>query len=323
MAWPNPGAEWPDWPLAEDAFARLAHTILDFEPVAMLVREEEEREARTRLSREIELLIAPLDDAWLRDIGPTFVVDRERGLEAGIDWRFNGWGEKWPFELDADVARRILEHLGLPRIESDLVMEGGAVHFDGAGTLLAVRQSVLHENRRPGRDEEEVADQLCKLLGAQEVIWLDRGLAADHTDGHVDEVAAFAAPGLVVAATASVGHPDHDTLMDNLRHLREAHDARGQVLEVVELPLPRRVFGPYEELALSYVNFYLPNGAVVVPAFGDATADDRARGILGEVFPGREVRSLPALGVAQNGGGFHCLTQQEPALARRPSESTG
>ncbi len=320
MAWPNPTAEWPDWPLAQEAYERLVHTILDFEPVALVVREQELAHVRRRLSAEIELLVAPLDDAWMRDIGPTFVVD-ERGGKAGVDWRFNAWGGKWPHENDADVARRVLEHVGAERFVSELVMEGGAVHFDGEGTLLMVRQSVLHANRNPGADPQQVEAEISALLGADRVIWLDRGLAADHTDGHVDEVAAFAAPGVVVAATAPPGHPDHAVLAENAGRLREAQDARGRGLEVIELPLPQRVFGPHEELALSYVNFYLPNGAVVVPAFGDAAADDRAASVLAELFPGRTVRSLPALGVAQNGGGFHCVTQQEPVSAASAGEA--
>ncbi len=314
MAWPVREEIWGDrLDEAREAYVEVARAIARFEPVTMIAPSDQLAEVSVQLGSGIGCLPLDLDDSWARDTGPTFVIDGRGGL-AGVDWGFNAWGGLYPeHAADAALAERLLVHLELPRYRAPLIAEGGALHSDGEGTLLAVESTLVNDNRNPGKSRDEVEALLKAYTGAETVIWLPEGLIDDETDGHVDNVACFAAPGRVISlAPGEESEENHARLTRNLEILREATDARGRTLEVVELPLPKpKKKADGTRLTLSYVNFYLPNGGVVLPAFDDP-ADDKAMEILKTCFPGRELVQLPALPILQGGGGIHCITQQQP-----------
>jgi agmatine deiminase len=316
MGWPCRASLWgDDIEAARDAYAGVARAIAGFEPVTMLVNEAELAAARARCGDTVTCQAMPLDDSWLRDTGPTFVVDGRGGL-AGVDWRFNAWGEKFqPYDQDALIAERVLAQVGAPRYAAPLVLEGGSIHVDGEGTLLTSEECLLNPNRNPGLDRVAIEALLRRYLRVEAVVWLGQGLDKDDTDGHVDNIACFVAPGVVMAVTCDdPADPNHAILQDNLARLRKAKDARGRSLEIVELPLPREprhVDG--QRLALSYVNYYIANGGIVMPTFGDAH-DALARDIVARAFPDRRVVQVPAGDILVGGGGIHCITQQQPRV---------
>jgi len=317
MAWPCREGLWGDRiEEVRDAYAEVAQAIARFEPVTMVVNPESVAEVSIKCGSGVAVLPLPHDDSWLRDSGPTFLIDGFGNL-AATDWVFNSWGERFkPFDKDAALAAALLEHLGIDRYACPLVTEGGAIHVDGEGTLLAVEETLLNDNRNPGMSRAEVEALLLAYTGAKKTIWLPGGLENDHTDGHVDNVACFVKPG-VVAAMVCDDHEDanHAPLAANLEILKQSRDAQDRPLEVVELPQPRPRKGPDGgRLALSYINFYFANGAVVLPEFGDP-ADDKAFDIFEDLFPERQIVQIPALDILHGGGGIHCITQQQPAAA--------
>jgi agmatine deiminase len=257
----------------------------------------------------------PTTDAWCRDHGPIFVVrDRPVRERALLDFRFDNWGRKYPgFELDDAVPRHVEKILGLPRFPCDVVLEGGAIDGDGRGTVLTTESCLLNPNRGPGRTRERMERLLADQLGARSVLWLGEGIEGDDTDGHVDDVARFVAPGVVVAAVADdASDPNHAPLAENLRRLRAMRDAAGAPLRVVELPMPARLVRDGLRSPASHANFYLANGVALVPTFGGAS-DARALAILGELLPGREMVGIPSGELVSGFGAVHCVTQQEPA----------
>lgn len=324
--WAPHGRCWMGWPCREEAwggameqaraaYARVARAIAAFEPLTMLAREEHCEEAQRLCGPEVTVQAMALDDSWLRDIGPSFVVNGQGGL-AGVDWGFNAWGGEYQgYAQDAQVARRILEHLGLTRYAAPLILEGGSVHVDGEGTVLTTEQCLLNPNRNPNLDRDQIEDHLRNYLGAEQVLWLGEGLVDDETDGHVDNLACFARPGVVLLlSTAEESDANYGLVQDNLRRLRTMTDARGRDLEVVEIEQPRSRVERGVRLGQSYINFYLANGALIMPAFDDTARDANARAILREQFPEREVVQLPALDIVRGGGGIHCITQQQPQV---------
>ncbi|GBD42766.1 Putative agmatine deiminase [bacterium HR40] len=313
MAWPCREEIWPfGIETARRAFAEVARAIAEFEPVTMICRPDLLASASLELGPGIGLLPMPLDDSWMRDIGPAFVVSGD-GRLAGVTFRFNGWGGLVSdFDQDARLARRLLDHLGLAAFESPLVLEGGAISVDGEGTCLVCEPSILDPKRNPGATREQVEAELARCLGVARVIWLPYGLVDDETGGHVDNVARFVRPGTVVAAVDAEGRPNEEPLRANLEVLKTAEDARGRRLEVLELPLPKplpRADGRL--LTASYVNFYLANGAVLVPAFADPK-DALAEKVLAQCFPDRQVIRVDARDIVQGGGGIHCITLDQP-----------
>lgn len=312
MAWPCNADIWTrGLVFARTNFAQVVRAILEFEPVSLLVRPEDRAEAYRLCGEQVTYWEYPLDDSWMRDFGPSFVIDGKGGL-AGIDWEFNGWG-KYPHESDRRVASHLLEQLGLPRIGAPLVMEGGAFHVDGEGTVLTTEQCLLHPNRNPKLDRAAIEELVLQHLGAERMIWLPKGIADDDTDGHIDEIACFVAPGVVLALVGSErGDIDYMPLQNNLSILRESTDARGRRLDVVTIEQPELVMRGGERLSQSYVNFYIANGGVVIPAFGDARRDEQARGTIGELFPRHKILQVQARELAYGGGNIHCITQQQP-----------
>lgn len=315
MAWPCRKEIWGDGlKAARDAFAEVARAIARFEPVTMLAQSVDVADVSVKCGQDVKVMPMEIDDSWVRDTGPGFLIDGQGGM-AGVVWRFNGWGGiHTPFDRDAQVARNILDALSLPRFEAPLVTEGGALHVDGEGTVICTEESLLDPARNPGMDKADVETVLAEYLGARKVIWLPGGLVGDETKGHVDNVACFARPGMVVAAhVQDESHPSHAVLAENLRILESETDAAGRRLEVVRLPLPRKpVVVDDEVLTASYVNFYRASGGIVMPEFDD-DSDAVAARTLSRVFPSLEIVRIAATDIVRGGGGIHCITLQQPA----------
>ncbi len=314
MAWPCREALWCDGlQPARRAYAAVARAIAGFEPVTMLARPEDLPEAGEACGNAVTCQAMALDDSWMRDIGPSFLTDRRGGL-AAVDWRFNAWGERFhPYEQDAAVAERLLDALGVARFAAPLILEGGSIHVDGEGSLLTSEECLLAANRNPDLTRAEIEELLACYLGVSAFIWLGRGLQDDDTDGHIDNLACFVRPGVVMTVVCDDPEdPNHPVLQENLHRLKAAKDAKGRSLEVIELPLPReRRYHDGQRLALSYVNFYIANGGVVMPSFGDSQ-DATAFDIVSKAFPERRVVQVAASDILIGGGGIHCITQQQP-----------
>ncbi|GAA6156710.1 agmatine deiminase family protein [Pyruvatibacter sp. HU-CL02332] len=313
MQWPRRGDLWgPYMPQAIVAYAHVARTISQFEPVTMIVHPDDAAEARFACGAGVEVVALETDDSWARDTGPTFVKDPARGV-AGVHWQFNGWGAKYGHvERDARVGGEVLSRLGMKNYRAPVVMEGGSFSVDGYGTLLTTEQCLLNANRNPELQPREIAEMLAMYLGVRRVLWLGDGLEGDETDGHVDMVACFAGRGRVLLNMPKPGEPNHAAMQDNLQRLGEMKDAGGRELEVIAVPQPQQAqHDDGRMMPLSYINFYIANGAVIVPAFGDE-ADDEAASIIGAAFPGRECVQVPSFDIARGGGVIHCITQQQP-----------
>lgn len=289
---------------ARHEWTTVANAISEHEEVRMVVHPHDLGVARKLLSKEIKLLELAVNDGWARDTAPLFLKNAQ-GERRATGFTFNGWGAKFPpFSDDALLKARLCARWKVPFYPSDLVGEGGGVLVDGDGTLIVTEECLLHKNRNPALDRAAVEKRLLASLGAKKVIWLGRGLTPDPvTDGHVDGMAAFAQPGTVLLHSIDEkSDPNFKILADAKRRLAEATDAQGRKLTIIELPLAGEV---------SQMNFYLCNGAVIVPVSGKQ--DDEPLGILREVFAGRKIVGVPGRVLAKGGGGVHCITQQVPA----------
>ncbi|TDZ48609.1 putative agmatine deiminase [Mycobacteroides franklinii] len=305
---------------ARTAWAAVAHAILDFEPVSMIVDPADRAAARTYLSREIELFEASLDDAWMRDIGPSFVRGADGRLGA-VDWVFNGWGAcDWArWDNDAHIGGIVGRLAGAEIVSSPLVNEGGGIQVDGEGTVLVTETVQLDPARNPGLDKPAVEAELARTIGARHVIWLPRGLTRDAerfgTNGHVDIVVAIPSPGrLLVHAQNNAAHPDHEVTKEIVDLLAQSHDARGKPWEITRIPAPEVLRDGEGWVDYSYINHLVVNDGVIACKFGDP-ADDTAKDILAEEYPGRRVVTVDAREIFARGGGIHCITQQQPALS--------
>ena len=318
MAWPCRESLWgspAELEKARAAYASVANAIARFEPVTMVARPEHRADVRKACGSGVQVKDHAIDDSWLRDTGPSFVRDA-RGHLSGVAWRFNGWGGKYqPHNRDASFAASLLEDLGLPCLKAPMVAEGGAIHVDGEGTLLTTRQCLLNVNRNPGMAQSDIERILGEFLGVRKIIWLNEGLNGDETDGHIDNVVCFAAPGkLILQGCEDPADANFRIAKDNHALLAEETDAAGRRFEIIRLPLPGPRFDAHgKRLTLSYVNYYVANGGIIMPSFDDP-ADARARDILAAAFPGRRIIQTPALDIVAGGGGIHCITQQMPDL---------
>ncbi|MDR1650914.1 MAG: agmatine deiminase family protein [Synergistaceae bacterium] len=321
MAWPVSGfSSGEGLREAREAYADTARAIAEFEPVVMLANSDHSGQAREMCGGGVSVLEIEHDDAWIRDNGPTFVLDGGGSL-VGVSWNFNAWGLKYPdYALDDTVPEKLCQVWGVPVVKPGIVLEGGSVHTNGRGTVIATEECLLNGNRNPRLGRKEIESVLMEYLGAERVVWLPFGLCDDETDGHVDNVCCFIAENTVL-----IPWTDDRTSGNYARFERNRREleARGLSAETVVHPAPTRFDG--RELALSYVNFVFANGAVIMPAFGgghestDALARDRMR----ELFPEREIVQLPALPIVKAGGGIHCITQQVPGetpARPRPSD---
>jgi agmatine deiminase len=337
MAWPE---RTDNWRLgakpAQAAYAAVAEAINVSDPVTVAVSDRQFEHCRAVLSPSIRLVEISTDDAWIRDMGPTFLIDGHGGRR-GVDWHFNAWGGLqgglyFPWDRDERVAAKVLEIEGAGRYRPPIVLEGGSIHVDGEGTVMATEECLLNPNRNPAYSREQLEEMLFDHLGASRMIWLGRGVYEDETDGHVDNLACFARPGVVLLTYAEdESDPQHAISREAAERLEGARDARGRRLEVIRLPSPGPVTISEQEaegvdtseaskprltgdrLAASYVNFYLGNSRVVFPLL-DERHDEQAAEILRGCFPEREIVGIPAREILLGGGNIHCITQQVPAL---------
>ena len=326
MAFPREGEVMGDSSAAREAtyiaWTAVAHSVVPFEPVTMVVDPSERERARRMLSADIEVLEAPLDDFWMRDIGPTFVIDDETGALGGIDWVFNAWGDQGgSFARDDLIAEFVLERAGATRVLSPLVNEGGAIHVDGEGTVMVTETVQLDPGRNRYATKERVEAELTRTLGVTQTIWLPRGLTRDYeplgTRGHVDMIATFASPGVVlVHEQQEVSHPDHAVMREVRAVLENATDAAGRSLTLINLPAPAQLTDDDGFVDWNYVNHLTVNGGVIACGYDDPVADARARELLAAAYPGREVVTVDAREILARGGGIHCITQQQPRAAR-------
>lgn len=325
MSWPsNTSAYFGRAEACKVAWSNVARAISRFEPVVMLANDADLVAARTLCGPAIEVRRVAIDDGWFRDNGPTFVIDGRGGL-AGIDWDFNGWGGRFPFQNDRAAAAQILEQERIERFAAPLILEGGSIHVDGEGTVMVTEECLLNPNRNPHLDRTAIEQHLRDHLGVETVIWLKRGLEDDLTDGHVDQLAAFVRPGVVLALSCDdEADANYIALQENLEILRAARDAKGRSLEVIEIPQPPAFYNEHDgtRVSLSHINYYTANGGIVLPSFGFPDHDHRVLGIFREVFPDREVVPVASLEIAYIGGNIHCITQQEPAAASLSSRKS-
>ncbi len=313
---------------ARQTWADVAHAVLEFEPVSMVVDPADATVARRYLSATVDVVEAPLDDAWMRDIGPSFVLgegaagaDEPGAVELGaVDWTFNGWGgQDWArWGKDAEIGRLVTSASGATGIPSSLVNEGGGIQVDGLGTVLATLSVQLDPGRNPRADRATVEAELARTIGATHVIWLPRGLTRDQerygTRGHVDIVAAIPSPGtLLVHSQDDPAHPDYRVTRELRRTLAESTDAAGTPWTIIDLPAPATLTDADGFVDYSYVNHLVVNGGVIACGFGEARADEAAREILAAAYPGRSVVTVEARPLFERGGGIHCITQQQPS----------
>jgi agmatine deiminase len=303
-------------PEVQRSLALIANTIVKYEPVSMLVREAELAVAEKLLNDQVTIVPYTMNDLWIRDTGPTFVVD-DAGQKAAINFNFNGWGNKQRHDLDKGVAPWVAKQAGVKVLGTSLVMEGGCIEVDGHGTAIITESCVLNKNRNPNVSKDQFEDLLMPLLGLDKIIWLPGIKGKDITDGHTDFYARFARPGVVLAGYEP--DPDsyeHELTLTHLDLLKSATDAQGKKLQVIKLTAPSDLREDFlnDEFAAGYIGFYVCNGAVIAQQFGDTKADAAAKAALQKAFPDRKIEQLNVDGIAAGGGSIHCATQQEPAV---------
>jgi agmatine deiminase len=335
---------WPErrdnWRLAAEpaqrAFSDVATAIYRFEALTMGVNHSQFQNALGILPARVHVVELPCNDAWMRDCGPTFLIDG-RGELRLVDWRFNAWGglqgglySLW--DLDEQVAGKVAAMEGVDYYRAPLVLEGGSIHVDGEGTLLTTEECLLNSNRNPELSKEEIEQYLKDYTGATKILWLPAGVYNDETNGHIDNLACFLYPGMVALTwTEDHNDPQYPISKDALDRLRKVMDAKGRDLEVLKIHQPDPVLINIDEasgieansgtkprqagdrMAASYINFYYCNGAAVVPSFEDPH-DALALSILKKVLPKRNVIAVPTREILLGGGNIHCITQQQPAV---------
>lgn len=335
MLWPQRTDNWRDGAKpAQRAWVEVASAIARFEPVTVGVNSDQWENARAMLPDDVTVVEMSSNDSWVRDSGPTFVVNDEGDVRL-VHWHFNAWGGLvdglyFPWDKDELVPRKIAEIEGIDRYRAPLVLEGGSFHTDGEGTLITTEECLLSEGRNPDLSREQIEGHLADYLGIDKVIWLKRGIDPDETNGHVDDVACFVRPGVVLAGwTDDESDWRHEILAENLETLRNATDAKGRTFEVHTIPMPAPMPYTAEEVAgvdavegtlpreagdeapASYVNFYLCNGGLVVPVFDDPHDSEVVETLRG-LFPDRDIVTFPGREIVLGGGNVHCITQQQP-----------
>lgn len=321
MEWPvKDSLVWPEnYEEVCKGYAEVANAIVEFEPLTLIVNDDTLEEAKALCSNKVEFLVIGHNDAWCRDNGPTFLWNKEKKLSA-VNWKFNAWGERFiPYDLDNEVAPKVLEHYQVPYLNAPIVLEGGSIHVDGEGTLLTTEECLLNKNRNPHLSKEEIEEEVKRHINVSKTIWLRQGLVGDETDGHIDNVACFAKPGVIIIQTChDPEDPNYERTQENLKILHKTADACGRTLEIIEIPGPPIRYYNDIRLTLSYLNFYFVNQGIILPVFGEDAkeADQKAEEILQKVFPDRKIVTVDGMALIKEGGNVHCITQQMPAGIR-------
>ncbi len=319
LSWPRNRDSWPgNFEPIPAVWAELTKTLAKHEHVHICAGGEAVMaEAKALVGDVANVTLHPIEtnDAWMRDHGPMFLVGGKANEPTLIDWGYNAWGGKYPpFDKDDVVPRQVAEILHYRRLEPGIILEGGAVDFNGRGTVLTTEQCLLNPNRNPSLSRDDIEGYLRDYCAVSHCVWLGEGIVGDDTDGHIDELARFVAPRVVVAAVEEDSSDEnYAPLQDNLARLKKAVDQEGRALEIVPLPMPRPLFYGDQRMPGSYCNFYVANGVVVAPQFDDP-ADARVVEILAKLFPDRRIVPQRARELAWGLGAFHCITQQQPAL---------
>ncbi|MFT4061705.1 MAG: agmatine deiminase family protein [Edaphocola sp.] len=323
LSWPHKEASWPGKiNTIFQPYCRFIKKVAESERVCINVADEaleafavhQLQSADADLSR-ISFHFNPTDDAWCRDHGPAFLIKPKAAQpKVIVDWGFNAWGGKYPpFDLDDVVPTRIAEELGLPVYHPGIIMEGGSVDFNGAGTLLTSKSCLLNQNRNARLNQEQVEAYLRNYYGVQQILWVDDGIVGDDTDGHIDDTVRFVNEDTVVTVVEhNQQDENYDILQHNLKQLKQMRLLNGKQLNIVELPMPDAVIYEDQRLPASYANFYIANKSVIVPTYRCA-ADDVALQILQQQFATREVVGIDSTDIIWGLGSFHCLSQQEPS----------
>ncbi len=339
MLWPERSDNWRGGAKpAQHAFAAVAAAITQGEPVTVCASPVQYLIAREMLDPAVRLVEMTSNDSWIRDCGPTFLVN-DAGMVRGIDWKFNAWGGLagglyFPWDQDDLVGEKVIELERDDRYAPDFILEGGSIDVDGQGTLLTTQECLLNPNRNPDKSRAEIERLLCDYLNLEKILWLEKGIYLDETSGHTDNFCRFVAPGEVVLAwTEDRSDPQHAISANALERLQKMTDARGRELKIHKLITFNPVLITAEEaagvdkvagtlpreagnrLAASYVNFYIANEVIVMPRFDDP-ADGPAQETLARLFPTRRIATVPGREILLGGGNIHCITQQEP-LGRR------
>lgn len=326
--WAAHDRTWMKWPCRAEpwgteegilrarlAYSRVARAISGFERVTMAVNPDHAAEAQLALGKGVGQFVTEIDDSWARDSGPIFVIDDVGGV-AGVHWRFNAWGNKYQgYSDDAAFGGRVIEALGMRKYDAPMVLEGGSIAVDGVGTLMTTEQCLLDPNRNPALTQQQIEERLALFVGVSKIIWLGDGLLDDETDGHIDNLAAFAPNGQVLVHSA----PRNDEAnwrvsQDAIARLNSTRSARGDRLKIVEVPQPSKIRERADgrRLDATYINFYVANNGLIIPSFDDPM-DGKAHEILAAAFPEHRIVQVDALDIVEGGGGIHCITQQQPA----------
>lgn len=335
--WSPQEAVWLSWPVDDprhwggakrdlmgQKFAEIAAAVSRHEIVRINAPGANHDAVRAACNRakavpeRVQLFDHPHNDVWCRDHGPIFLKHRDSGELAVSDWDFNAWGGKFPpYDLDDDIPRAVADSLGLKRFEGGMILEGGAIEINGLGQLLTTEAVLLNPNRNPHLSRREIEQKLRDTLGVRDILWLKQGIEGDDTDGHIDDLARFVDDSMIVACIEKDRElPNHPVLDDNLNRLRDFTRPDGRSFEVIEIALPEACAVPGWRLPLlpaSYVNFLILNDGLLVPTFRQKRNDDRALGLLRELFPDREVTGIDCLDLVEEGGTLHCISQQQPA----------
>jgi agmatine deiminase len=320
LSWPHNAETWPDeLEEVESVMADAAAVISESEHVFVNVLDADHESHvrglfdRAAASSNVSFHRIPTNDAWIRDHGAIF-VRRTDGAIAATSWGFNSWGEKYPpFDLDDRVPEQMAEALGVPTFNGGMILEGGSIEVSGDGVLLTTEACLLNPNRNPHFSREEIEEKLRSMLGVREIVWLGDGIVGDDTDGHIDDITRFANNETIVTVVEKDrSDENYEPLSENLERLRLLRTPAGLPYRIVELPMPRPVIVKGERMPASYANFYVANGAILLPVFGDPS-DDEAGRILGNCFPGRRIVPINCRELIWGLGAFHCLTQQVPA----------
>ena len=323
LSWPHKEASWPGkiytiYPV----YAKFVKALTQGELVNINVNDDAMKqkalfylnEEKANLSK-INFHVFPTNDAWCRDHGPAFLINKTERKKMIVDWGYNAWGDKYPpYDLDDVIPTRIAEYYNIPVVHPGIVMEGGSVEFNGKGTLLTTTSCLLNPNRNPHLSQKQLEEYLINYYGVEHILWLGDGIVGDDTDGHIDDITRFVNSDTVVTVVEE-NHDDenYELLQENLNALKKMRLENGKQINIVELPMPSAIIYDDQRLPASYANFYIGNAAVVVPTFRDKN-DDKALDILSKLFTDRKVIGLDSTDIIWGLGSFHCLSQQEPAV---------